>query len=131
MHMIERLKHATETCEEADRFALLNQNPKRFGELDQLVVDADNQCRDFVRRHGREVMQILDDQMAELLRLRGQLAAARLAIVEYGAHKGECAVTDIDEGGLHYYCDCGYEAAIDAAADNSLGEAERLKNDGD
>lgn len=120
MHMIERLKQATETCEEADRFALLNQNPKRFGELDQLVVDADNQCRDFVRRHGREVMQILDE-----------LAAARLAIVEYGAHKGECAVTDIDDGGLHYYCDCGYEAAIDAAADNSLGEAERLKNDGD
>lgn len=60
MHMIERLKHATETCEEADRLALLNQNPKRFGELDQLVVDADNQCRDFVRRHGREVIEEIE-----------------------------------------------------------------------
>jgi len=43
MHMIERLKQATAICEEADRFALLNQNPKRFGELDQLVCDAGNQ----------------------------------------------------------------------------------------
>ena len=56
MDMIERLKQATETCEEADRFALLNQNPSRFGEMDQLVVDADNRCRDLVRRHGRELM---------------------------------------------------------------------------
>ena len=123
MDMIERLKQATETCEEADRFALLNQNPSRFGEMDQLVVDADNRCRDFVRRHGREVMQILDDQLNELLRLRGQLAAARLAIVEYGGHKGECAITDINDEGLHCDCDCGYESAIDAAADKSLGAA--------
>lgn len=129
MHMIERLKQATETCEEADRFALLNQNPKRFGELDQLVCDADNQCRDFVRRHGREVMQILDDQMAELLRLRGQLAAARLAIVEYGAHKGECSITDIDSDGLHCGCDCGYVAAIAYAEDKALCESWRRDPD--
>lgn len=129
MHMIERLKQATAICEEADRFALLNQNPKRFGELDQLVCDADNQCRDFVRRHGRDVMQVLDDQMTELLRLRSQLSAARLAIVEYGAHKGECAITDIDDCGLHYYCSCGYEEAIDAAADKSLDESWRRDPD--
>lgn len=58
MDMIERLKQATETCEEADRFALLNQNPSRFGEMDQLIVNADNQCRDLVRRHGRELMDL-------------------------------------------------------------------------
>ena len=58
MDMIERLKQATETCEEADRFALLNQNPSRFGEMDQLVVDADNRGRDLVRRHGRELMDL-------------------------------------------------------------------------
>lgn len=69
MHMIERLKHATETCEEADRFALLNQNPKRFGELDQLVVDADNQCRDFIRRHGRELIAEIEGLQAEIVRL--------------------------------------------------------------
>lgn len=66
MNMIERLKQATETCEEADRFALLNHNPRRFGELDQLVVDADNQCRDFIRRHGRELIAEIELLLAAL-----------------------------------------------------------------
>ncbi len=67
MNMLERLVQATETCEEADRFAFLNQNPNRFGELHQLVCDADNRCRDFIRRHGREII-------AELQSLRAALA---------------------------------------------------------
>ncbi len=123
MHMIERLTRAIEANEAADKLAMTCAGLHDARRLDQMVCDADNLSRDFVRRHGREIMQILDDQMAELLRLRGQLANARLAIVEYGAHKGECAITDIDDGGLHYYCDCGYEAAIDAAADKALGKA--------
>lgn len=69
MNMIERLKQATETCEEADSFALLNHNPRRFGELDQLVVDADNRCRDFIRRHGREVIAEIEGLQAEIVRL--------------------------------------------------------------
>ena len=66
MHMIERLKQATETCEEADRFALFNQNAAKFGELDKLVCDADNQCRDFVRRHGRDVIAEIELLLAVL-----------------------------------------------------------------
>lgn len=129
MHMIERLQKAVELNEEADNLAMTCAGLHDARRLDQLVCDADSASRDFVRRHGREVMQILDDQISELLRLRSQLAAARLAIVEYGSHNGKCAITDIDDGGLHYYCDCGYESAIDAAADTSLGEAWRRDPD--
>ena len=76
MDMIERLKQATETCEEADRFALFNQNPSRFGELDQLVIDADNRCRDLVRRHGRELMELADSQSLEMDAVKSTTAIA-------------------------------------------------------
>lgn len=78
MDMIERLKQATETCEEADRFALFNQNPSRFGELDQLVIDADNRCRDLVRRHGRELMELADSQSLEMDAVKAHAAVAEL-----------------------------------------------------
>ena len=58
-------------------------------------------------------------QRDELFRLRQQLAAARLALVQYGAHDGACAVCDIDDEGRHCACDCGYEAAIKAAEDKT------------
>ena len=58
-------------------------------------------------------------QRDELFRLRQQLAATRLALVQYGAHDGACAVCDIDDEGRHCACDCGYEAAIKAAEDKT------------
>ena len=56
-------------------------------------------------------------QRDELARLRQQLAAARLALVQYGAHDGVCSVGDLDDEGRHCACDCGYESAIKAAED--------------
>jgi hypothetical protein len=58
-------------------------------------------------------------QRDELARLRQQLAAARLALVQYGAHDGACSVCDLDDEGRHCACDCGYEAAIKAAEDKA------------
>ena len=55
----------------------------------------------------------------ELARLREQLAGARLALVQYGAHDGTCSVCDLDDEGRHCACDCGYEAAIKAAEDKT------------
>ena len=56
---------------------------------------------------------------SELARLREQLAGARLALVQYGAHDGTCSVCDLDDEGRHCACDCGYEAAIKAAEDKT------------
>ena len=55
----------------------------------------------------------------EMLRLRQQLAATRMALVQYGAHDGACSVVDLDDEGRHCACDCGYEAAIKAAKDKT------------
>lgn len=55
----------------------------------------------------------------ELARLRQQLSAARMALVQYGAHDGACSVCDLDDEGRHCVCDCGYEAAIKAAEDKT------------
>ena len=51
----------------------------------------------------------------EIETLRMGYAAARLALVQYGAHDGACSVGNLDDEGRH--CDCGYESAIKAAKD--------------
>lgn len=56
MHMIERLTRAIEANEAADKLAMTCTGLSDARRLDQLVCDADNQSRDFVRRHGREVI---------------------------------------------------------------------------
>ena len=56
MHMIERLQKAIDLNEEADKLAMTCAGSHNIRRLDQLVCDADNASRDFVRRHGREVI---------------------------------------------------------------------------
>ena len=56
MHMIERLQAAIAANEEADKLAMTCLNLQYARRLDQLVCDADNLSRDFVRRHGREMI---------------------------------------------------------------------------
>ena len=56
MHMIERLQKAIELNEEADKLAVTCAGLHDARRLDQLVCDADNASRDFVRRHGRDVI---------------------------------------------------------------------------
>lgn len=65
---------------------------------------------------------IANQQRDELYRLRQQLAATRLALVQYGAHDGACSVCDMDDEGRHCACDCGYEAAIAAAEDKAAND---------
>lgn len=68
-----------------------------------------------------------DETASELRRLHAEnetlrmgYAAARLALVQYGAHDGACSVGDLDDEGRHCACDCGYESAIKAAEDKAL-----------
>lgn len=68
---------------------------------------------------ARNGVDLAIQQRDELARLRQQLAAARLALVQYGAHDGACSVCDLDDEGRHCACDCGYEAAIKAAEDKT------------
>ena len=56
---------------------------------------------------------------ADVDALRAGYAAARLALVQYGAHDGACSVGDLDDEGRHCACDCGYESAIKAAEDKA------------
>src|SRR5574343_1286942 len=56
MHMIERLQAAIAANEEADKLAMTCAGLHDARRLDQLVCDADNLSRDFVRRHGREMI---------------------------------------------------------------------------
>lgn len=115
--MIEMLEKAIELNKQADTLAMTCAGTHDFGRLDQLVCDADNTCRDFVRRHGDELMHTLRKQRDELYKLRQKLAAARFGLVEYGAHQGSCSIGDYDDEGRHCACDCGYEAALKAAGD--------------
>ena len=73
----------------------------------------------FVRRHGREMLAVVSQQRDELARLRQQLAATRLALVQFGAHDGACSVGDLDGEERHCACDCGYDAAVKAAEDKT------------
>ena len=68
---------------------------------------------------GIEAAEMIEQQRDVLYGLRQQLAAARLALVQYGAHDGACSVCDLDDEGRHFACDCGYEAAIKAAEDKT------------
>lgn len=68
--MIERLKRAIEANEEADKLAITIAGSHDIERLNQLVCDADNKCRDFVRRHGREVIAeitLLLDTLADVV----------------------------------------------------------------
>ena len=69
---------------------------------------------------ARNGIDLAIQQRDELARLRQQLAAARLALVQYGAHDGRCSIGDLDDAGLHCACNCGYEKAIKAAEDKGL-----------
>ena len=115
--MIEMLEKAIDVNKQADALAMTCAGTHDFERLDQLVCDADNICRDFVRRHGDELIRPLYEQRNELYKLRQQLAAARFGLVQYGSHDGSCSVCDLDDEGRHYACDCGYEAALKAAGD--------------
>lgn len=66
MHMIERLQKAVELNEEADKLAMTCAGLHDARRLDQLVCDADNLSRDFVRRHGREVIAEIELLLATL-----------------------------------------------------------------
>lgn len=66
MHMIERLKKAIELNEEADNLAMTCSGLHDARRLDQMVCDADNASRDFVRRHGREVITEIELILATL-----------------------------------------------------------------
>ena len=124
MDMIERLIRAIDANEAADKLAMTCAGLADARRLDAMVCDADNFGRDFVRRHGNEILRTLHQQRDELGMLRQQLAAARLALVQFGAHDGACSVGDLDDEERHCACDCGYEAAIAAAEDkrhNALG----------
>ncbi len=54
--MLERLKCAIDANEAADTLAMTIAGSHDIERLDRLVCDADNLSRDFVRRHGREVI---------------------------------------------------------------------------
>jgi len=75
MHMIERLKKAIELNEEADNLAMTCSG----------LHDADNASRDFVRRHGREVI-------AEITLLLSTLAD--VADYDFGYVGGEANTED-------------------------------------
>ena len=64
--LIERLKKAIEINEEADKLAMTCAGLVDARRLDQLVCDADNASRDFVRRHGREVIAEIELLLATL-----------------------------------------------------------------
>jgi hypothetical protein len=66
MHMIERLTKAIEANEEADNLAMTCGGLHDVRRLDQLVCDADNLSRDFVRRHGREMVAEVELLLATL-----------------------------------------------------------------
>ena len=66
MHMIERLKKAIEINDEADKLAMTCAGRADIRRLDQLVCDADNLSRDFVRRHGREMVAEVELLLATL-----------------------------------------------------------------
>ncbi len=66
MHMIERLTKAIEANEEADNLAMTCGGLHDARRLDQLVCDADNLSRDFVRRHGREMVAEVELLLATL-----------------------------------------------------------------
>ena len=70
--------------------------------------------------YARECVAELRRQHEEIETLRAGYAAARLALVQYGAHDGACSVGNLDDEGLHCACDCGYESAIKAAEDKAL-----------
>ena len=61
---------------EADKLAITCAGRHDFERLDQLVCDADNICRDFVRRHGDELMRTINRQQDEIERLREALDEA-------------------------------------------------------
>lgn len=54
------LAKAVKVNDEADKLAMTCGGRHCFDLLDQMVCDADNICRDFVRRHGAEVAELLD-----------------------------------------------------------------------
>lgn len=66
MHMIERLTRAIEANEAADKLAITCAGLHDARRLDKLVCDADNLSRDFVRRHGREVIAEITLMLATL-----------------------------------------------------------------
>jgi hypothetical protein len=66
MHMIERLQKAIELNEEADNLAMRCAGVADVRRLDQLVCDADNASRDFVRRHGCDVIAEIELLLATL-----------------------------------------------------------------
>ena len=66
MQMIERLKKAIELNDSADNLAMRCAGVADLRRLDQLVCDADNAGRDFVRRHGREVIAEIELLLATL-----------------------------------------------------------------
>lgn len=66
MHMIERLTRAIEANEAADKLAMACDGLHDARRLDQMVCDADNLSRDFVRRHGREVIAEMTLTLAAL-----------------------------------------------------------------
>ena len=83
--------------------------------------EALEQWREFCREDdaARNGVGLAIQQRDELARLRQQLAATRLALVQFGAHDGACSVGDLDGEERHCACDCGYDAAVKAAEDKT------------
>lgn len=74
--MMDMLAKAIEANAEADHLAMVCAGSHDFDRLDQLVCDADNICRDFVRRHGDELRGAINRQQGEIERLREALDEA-------------------------------------------------------
>lgn len=70
------LAKAIEINGEADVLAMTCGGRHCFDRLDQLVCDADNICRDFIRRHGNEVMKMCNRETMLLLDRIDELHAA-------------------------------------------------------
>lgn len=60
MDMKEMLAKAVTVNCDADKLAMTCSGTHCLDDVDQLACDADNICRDLVRRHGNEIAKLLD-----------------------------------------------------------------------
>lgn len=60
MNSHEMLAKAIAVNKEADELAMTCGGVHCFELVDQLACDADNICRDLIRRHGKEIAELLD-----------------------------------------------------------------------